>query len=428
MTGRFNFMERDWGGVEPFDLTLPELLKQNGIFSHITTDHNHYFEIGGEGYCQLFSSWDLHRGQEFDPWVSRVDQPALPDHYYGKASVQYEMNRTRMREDKDFSTPRTIASACQWLKDNKNADNYYLQVETFDPHEPFDVPDVYLNLYNDDYKGPRYDWSSYDKVHEPVEAIEYLSKRYAATLTMTDKWLGKLFDQLKENGDYDDTMIILTADHGHLLGEHDWTGKNLMPAYNELSHIPLIIRQPGGMGRGERISALTQNIDMMPTLLDYFGIEKPGNLHGKSWIPLLSGEAESIRDYALFGWFGMAVNITDGRFTYFKAPARDDNYPLNFYGSLMTTLWRYLGRDDADKLEMGRFLSWTDYPVYKLPFAEKGIGAVRENLLFNIGEDYKQEHPLENKEIEERMTRALIRCMKESDSPEEQFERLGLVL
>ncbi|MDA3811501.1 MAG: hypothetical protein PF518_14380 [Spirochaetaceae bacterium] len=109
------------GGIEPFDVTLPELLKNHGVFSHITTDHNHYFEIGGEGYCQLFNSWDLHRGQENDPWVSRVNLPPLSEKYYGKASAQYEMNRTRMKEEKDFSTPRTIDSACPCLRDNKNA-------------------------------------------------------------------------------------------------------------------------------------------------------------------------------------------------------------------------------------------------------------------------------------------------------------------
>jgi hypothetical protein len=87
---------------------------------------------------------------------------------------------------------------------------------------------------------------------------------------------------------------------------------------------------------------------------------------------------------------------------------------------------------------MGRFLSWTNYPVYKLPISEKGvsaaerrgfsqgIGNVRDTLLFNINEDYEQKVPLENKVIEQLMIEALIRSMKEADSPEEQFERLGL--
>jgi hypothetical protein len=300
------------------------------------------------------------------------------------------------------------------------------------------VPDEYLKLYGDDYSGPRFDWSTYDKVTEPDEAIEHLRKRYAATLTMTDKWLGRLFDQLKENGDYDDTLIILTSDHGHLLGEQGWTGKNRMPIYNEIAHIPLIVRQSGGKGKGERINAITQNIDIMPTLLDFFAIEKPGNLHGKSWLPLLNSETDSIRDYALYGYFGMAVNITDGQYTYFRAPESEDNHPCNFYGSVMTRLGQYLGRDKAEILKMGRFLSWTNYPVYKLPISEKGvsaaerrgfsqgIGNVRDTLLFNINEDYEQKVPLENKVIEQLMIEALIRSMKEADSPEEQFERLGL--
>jgi hypothetical protein len=324
------------------------------------------------------------------------------------------------------------------LKDNKDSDNYFLQVEVFDPHEPFDVPKEYLELYNDTYTGPRFDWSTYDRVKEPDDAIEHLRKRYAATLTMTDTWLGKLFEQLKENGDYEDTLIILTADHGHMLGEHGWTGKNRMHAYNEVSHIPLIVHQPEGKGRGERIKALTQNVDIMPTLLDYYGIEKPSNLHGKSWMPLLSKESDSLRKYAIFGWFGMAVNITDGHYTYFRAPKNEDNHPCNFYGSMMTTLWKYLGKDRADTLEMGRFLSWTNYPVYKLAVSKAGVSAlkrkgfipgieaVKETLLFDIEEDYQQLNPLDNKEIETRLIEALIQVMLLTDSPVEQFERLDL--
>lgn len=74
-TGRMQFLERGWGGIEPFDITLPQVLRENHIYTHITTDHTHYFEIGGENYCALFNTWDLHRGQEVDPWISRVKGP-----------------------------------------------------------------------------------------------------------------------------------------------------------------------------------------------------------------------------------------------------------------------------------------------------------------------------------------------------------------
>src|SRR4051794_12198514 len=51
-TGRLNFLERNWGPIEPFDITLPKVLQENDIFTHIITDHYHYFATGGENYCQ----------------------------------------------------------------------------------------------------------------------------------------------------------------------------------------------------------------------------------------------------------------------------------------------------------------------------------------------------------------------------------------
>ncbi len=320
-TGRLNFLERNWGPIEPFDITLLEKLREKNVYTHMITDHSHYFEIGGENYCQLFNTWDLIRGQEYDAWVSKVNPPALPEHYYGKAAVQYELNRTMFKSEEDFPSPKTFSSACKWIEQNKGTDDFFLMVEAFDPHEPFDCPKEYLDMYNDTYQGPRYEWSGYSKVKEPPEATEHLKKLYAATLTMTDKWFGKLLDTLDATNMFEDTLIILTTDHGHLLGEHGWTGKNLMHAYNELSHLPMIIHLPESKRAGERINTLTQNIDLMPTLLDYFGIDIPSSVRGHSLKGILEGSKESVRDAAIYGWHGKAVNVTDGKYTYFKAPA-----------------------------------------------------------------------------------------------------------
>ena len=62
LTGRYNFLERPWGPIEPFDVTLPQCLRAQGAFCHITTDHCHYLRTGGEGYLQEFNTWDYHRG------------------------------------------------------------------------------------------------------------------------------------------------------------------------------------------------------------------------------------------------------------------------------------------------------------------------------------------------------------------------------
>ncbi|MEZ4618340.1 MAG: sulfatase-like hydrolase/transferase [Caldilineaceae bacterium] len=67
-TGRYNFLHRSWGPLEPFDDSMPELLDNHGIYTHLSTDHYHYFEDGGMTYHGRYTSWDFERGQEGDPW------------------------------------------------------------------------------------------------------------------------------------------------------------------------------------------------------------------------------------------------------------------------------------------------------------------------------------------------------------------------
>lgn len=434
-TGRLTFLERTWGAIEPFDVTLPEVLRSNKVFTHMVTDHYHYLEIGGEGYCQIFNTWDMHRGQEGDPLVSRVDAPELPKEYYGQVRPQYELNRQRFKSEEDFTGPKTFKAACDWIDDNRKSDNWLLWVEAFDPHEPFDCPDEFLELYNDDYKGPRFDWSTYKAVTEPSDAIEHLKKRYAALLTMTDKWMGKLLDKMDEYSLWDDTLVIFTTDHGHFLGEHGFTGKNFMHAYNELANIPLLVHLPGSVRAGERIGALTQNIDIMPTVLDYFGFERPAELHGKSWKGLIDGTTDSLRESVLYGYFGSTINITDGQYTYFRSP-KPDNQPLYMYTAMPTAFRKYIGREVADRIEMGRFLKHTNYPVYKIPQGNTGKPEdsalkpfnpyLKDSLIFDIKEDYAQQNPITDAGTEKDLQNKLREKLCEVKAPVEHIERLGL--
>lgn len=427
-TGRLNFLERNWGPIEPFDITLPDSLKANGIFTHMITDHYHYFELGGEGYCQIFDSWDLIRGQESDPVVSRVKKPDFPKEYYGRVRLQYELNRQLFNKEEDFPSPKTFASACNWINDNCDADNFFLMVEAFDPHEPFDCPQEYLDMYNDDYKGPRYDWPEYAPVNEPPEAVEHIRKRYAGTLTMVDKWFGKFIDTLKKHNMYEDTLIILTADHGHILGEHGLMAKNYMHQYNELAHIPLIIHLPKNERAGQRVNAITQNIDIMPTVLEYNEIKIPDFVAGFSLKPIIEEKQEKVRDVALYGYYGKAVNMTDGKYTYFRAPESTDNLPLNLYTAMPTSFRRFVGTENAGEIEIGRFLQYTNYPVFKIPQKKsgKGISHVMQSLIFDIENDYTQQNEIKDEEIEKLLIQKLIVALKDAQAPSEQFERLGL--
>ncbi|MGL4106964.1 sulfatase [Clostridium sp. LP20] len=435
LTGRLNFLERSWGPIEPFDITLPKLLSKKKVFSHIVTDHPHYFRVGGEGYVQQFSSWDFHRGQEGDPWISKIDDPSfMPDNYYGKLRKQYQWNRTKWdRKEEEYPTPKTFNAACEWLEDNKNHDDFFLMVETFDPHEPFDVPEEYMDMYDCKYDGPYFETPNYSEVDVPEDALDYINKRYAALLTMTDKHFGKLIEKLKELNIYEDTLVIVTTDHGYFLGERNYFGKNYMHMYNELAHIPLLVHFPGGKMAGERVNPLTQNIDIMPTVLEYSGIEIPEEVQGVSWKPIPEG-GEYKRDYALYGYHGIAMNITDGEHTYFRAPNKE-NKPCYEYTSIPTTIRKYLGTGIEKEIEMGRFLERTDYPVYKIPIknpsiidnVENALNYTAETKLFNILEDYAQVNSIKDEVLENKYIELLKRGLEEMEAPKEQFERLDLI-
>jgi arylsulfatase A-like enzyme len=127
-----------------------------------------------------------------------------------------------------------------------------------------------------------------------------LQRTYAAAVSRLDRQLGELLEELRQQDLYDSWMIIVTADRGFPLGEHGLVGARRPWLYEELVHIPLIIRLPHGIAGGARIGALTQPVDLMPTLLEAFDLTSL-DCHGSSLLPLIRGEQERIRDYACSG-------------------------------------------------------------------------------------------------------------------------------
>ncbi|MDF1514151.1 MAG: sulfatase [Anaerolineae bacterium] len=428
LTGRLNFLEREWGGLEPFDIPFPHLLRDTGdVYCHMETDHYHYFHVGGENYHMPFNSWAFHRGQEWDSYVSRVSAPEEPEHL-GKWKDQYALNQKKYRSAEDYPTQRTFQGAVDWLRDNEDEDDYFLWVEVFDPHEPFDCPQVYLDLYKDDWDGPLYNWSGYEKVEENSDAIKHLRKQYAATLTMMDEWFGKLLDELERQNAFEDTLIILTTDHGHLLGERGLTGKNNWHCWNELAHIPLVVHLPGSVHAGERRNQLTQNIDIMPTVCDYHQVPIAHEIHGKTWQQILEKNAPSQHEAVLYGWFGQTVNVTDGVHTYFRAPQAEDNTPLYRY---FLTPGTFSMRDVCslsfyEDAQLGDYLPYTEYPVIRSRARKRRSPDWVENMLYNLVLDHAQLKNLAGSALEQNYTALLIRTMHAMDAPPGQFERLGL--
>ena len=283
--------------MEPFDICLPHLLAQAGIHSHIETDHCHYCQGGGEFYHTTFSTWRMHRGQEFDPIPARIDpKDGLdPEKVWNHDIAQ--RNRLMFNDDKDFPSPRTLTGAVEWLRMNEGSDNYLLWVEPFDPHGPLDYPPAFDDLYDDSFD-ELFPISAFpdDSSDEFLDSMRRKRRQYASLLSMTDRWLGTLFDEIDRQNGWDDTLIILTTDHGLMTGEHGMVNKNHCHAWNELSHIPMFVHLPGDKNAGETRVQLTQNIDLFPTLLEYYDVPFEHPVHGVSFLDAAKENAISARD------------------------------------------------------------------------------------------------------------------------------------
>lgn len=437
-TGRYNFLHRSWGPIEPFDDSMPEILSKNGIYTHLVTDHFHYFQEGGATYHTRFVSWEYNRGQEGDPWKGEVENPSIPE--LSKAQLlkpgyskprQDWVNRQYLKNVEDLPQTKTFDQGIEFIRKNSQADKWFLQIENFDPHEPFFAPEKFRKLYEHDYKGGLYDWPNYGKVEESEEEIEHIRKEYAALVSMCDENLGRFLDTMDELDLWKDTMLIVCTDHGYSLGDHGWWAKNVMPWYNMTAHTPLFIWDPRCERKNEHSSCLVQFIDFVPTILEYFGLQPTADMLGKSLKDTIAFD-KPVHDYVLFGIYGVQVNITDGHYVYMRGPATPENQPLYEYTLMPAHLGKTFDVSELQDMSLAGPFSFTKgCKLIKVPGSPQNQADTRKynfkTELFDIKNDYDQMKPIKDPEMEERMIKSLISLMKENDAPLDQYERLGLL-
>ena len=431
-TGRYNFLHRSWGPLEPFDDSMPQILKEHGIQSHLVSDHYHYWEEGGGNYHTKYSNWEISRGQEGDPWKGMLADPEIPEPNPGERGRgpwgrQDWVNRSLMQAEEDQPQAKTFAMGMEYIRENHDRDGWFLHLETFDPHEPYFVTRKYRELYDYDFPLP-FDWPRYAPVGEDHDLTEAFRFTNAALISMCDEYLGKVLDLMDSYSLWEDTLLIVNTDHGFLLGEHDWWGKCSMPFYDEIAKTLLFIWDPRCGKRGERRSSLVQTIDLPATILDYFELPLPADMQGVPLEKTIRSDSP-VRSAALYGIHGGHVNVTDGRYTYMRAPANPENRELYQYTLMPAHMRRAFGRDELATM--------TAVPPF--PFT-KGCPLMRTEadpaqwtkahgfgtLLFDTAEDRGQEAPLQDKVIEEMMIDHLVRLMRWNDAPAEQYSRLGL--
>ncbi len=317
-----------WQHIPEGQVTVQEAMAQAGLETIFVSDTHHYFKPW-QNFHIGFRQWRWVRGHELDPYrstalvraedVERFVPEGTEDDEMSRERLlltQYLANQGERESEEDYQSPRVFREAMELLEENEKAERFFLLVDSFDPHEPWDPPRKYVELYDPDYEGreviqPRYGTSDYLSEAE----LKHMRALYAANVTMADHWLGLFLERARELGMLEDTLLIVTSDHGHQLGEHGLTGKLPNGLWYELMDVPLLVRRPDGVGAGTRVEAFAQLHDVPATVLKALGVEQPARLQG---VDLLGLAADRIapREHVSSGYMYNSW-CRDERYVYF---------------------------------------------------------------------------------------------------------------
>ena len=311
-----------WGPIPEDQDTLAEMLKAAGYRTGLIADVYHMFKPS-KNYWRGFDQWTFLRGQEVDPSRSGPE----PSEELIRRYLPVELEQThpgrrqfvivflknmydRVREE-DYFNARVMLESARWLEQNRDAKKFFLVAESFDPHEPWFVPEHYRRMY-DDSDGPEQVISSYSSGVLGEQLLRRTQANYSGLATMCDRWFGHLYQTLRVLGRLEDTVLIFTTDHGHSIGEVGYMGKRGYPSHPGVYDVPLFIRHPQGLGAGQRSNLLLQHTDVSAQILQFAGVEPPAGLHGRCFFQAALDGGQPIRDHVTVGW-GSAVTVIDDR-------------------------------------------------------------------------------------------------------------------
>jgi arylsulfatase A-like enzyme len=312
LTGTFSYTFMGWEPLPAHLPTLPALLSEAGYLTMGIVDTPFYIR-NGFGYDRGFDDFVWVRGQ-------------------GDDTRPHERSDTRAtwRSESDRFVARTMTEAERWLERHHN-ERFFLYVDTWDPHEPWDAPEYYTAHYREGYAGERIypcygEWEEAGLLKDDVELAH---ATYCGEITMVDFWVGRLLAKLEALGLGENTYVFFTSDHGFYFGEHGYFGKaewahepeaavaegsvvpswlpeswlltvGWSPLYGELTNVPLMVRGPG-LEPGRR-STMTTAPDVAPTILELAGIETSAPMRGESFLGVLAEARDEHRPFVVSSW------------------------------------------------------------------------------------------------------------------------------
>ena len=328
-TGRLGWPHYGW---QPIDLSSPNhiapMLSEKGYATQLICDCPHLFNAG---FNTKFDAAVQNRGQEGDRPLLHLNDPILkiqPDDktrlkplFKGStlANTHRWTNRYMAFESDSFSA-RTSSMTVRWLEENYRAGPFFLWVDFFDPHEPWDPPEYMVRRHDPEYRGAPMIHPNYGR-SDAYSALELANLRahYRAEAELVDRQLGRVIEKIDDLGLWDDSIVVVTTDHGMSIGEHGRTGKSnghesddrFWPIYPEVSHIPFLIAG-SGIGSGQVKDFFFQPVDILPTLQELASVtlSPPQPIQGLSAARLLTTEGgEPGRTFAVSGCNVTSVGV-----------------------------------------------------------------------------------------------------------------------
>jgi arylsulfatase A-like enzyme len=298
---------------------IGRILGDAGYTTQLICDCPHLFN---SGFQHGFDAAFQHRGQEGDMYLLHHNDPikrAVPKnktrlHPSYKGATLADQHRWINREPRyetEAFPPKTAETSVRWLEENCEAGPFFLWVDFFDPHEPWDAPEYMVKRYQPRYEGkpmihPNYGLASAYTAAE----LKNLWAHYAAEAELADRWIGRILQKVDDLQLWDDTIVAVTSDHGISIGEHNRTAKmniskddpRYWPIYPEVGHVPFMLAG-GDVPRGASLDLIAQPVDILPTLCDLarVKVKPPRKFDGSSFAaPVRAGEGPH-RDYAVSG-------------------------------------------------------------------------------------------------------------------------------
>lgn len=337
LTGMRGFPNRDWvlsppmpaevgwTRILPHQPMLTKVLGDAGIATAYVTDNP--FLVGPQ-YTDFRRTVDLARPDYSQgayrfgnlPFKRPAPRTAIEKYLLPALSDTVEVRRLQDHVgwnslyrvgERNYSAARIMRGGMAALEQLKDQQPFFLGVDSFDPHEPFDAPPLYVRMMEGE-KGPLgiqkekgilpiqpflTPASKTDKIDIDADTLELVRDLYAAELTFADRWIGKLLNKLDDLGLADNTVVYYLSDHGVTLGEHGIIGKSTPRPYPEIHHVPYLIKDPEGRRAGETSDYFASTHDVARTILSYFGVRAPGLMAGEDLTTIFAGGSPPSRPY-----------------------------------------------------------------------------------------------------------------------------------